>query len=65
MVLAPLPIGFLFILANRAHALAGLAVAAGIGISGSVIYLIRAKKLREWPFAPCVENNSSGDISIV
>ncbi len=43
--------GFLFILANRAHAIEGLAVAAGIGISGTIIYLFRARGLREWPFA--------------
>jgi len=43
--------GFVFMLVNRAHALKGLAVAAGIAVSGSLIYLIRAKKLGEWPFA--------------
>jgi amino acid transporter len=43
--------GFLFILLNRAHALTGLAVAAGIGASGSAIYLVRARRLGEWPFA--------------
>jgi amino acid transporter len=42
--------GFVFMLVNRSHALKGLAVAAGIGISGTIIYLIRAKKLEEWPF---------------
>ena len=43
--------GFVFILMNRSHALTGLVVAAGIGISGSLIYLIRARRLRQWPFA--------------
>jgi amino acid transporter len=43
--------GFVFILLNRAHALGGLAVAGGIGVTGTVIYLIRAKQLGEWPFA--------------
>jgi amino acid transporter len=43
--------GFIFILINRAHALGGLAVAAGIGASGTGLYLIRARQLREWPFA--------------
>jgi amino acid transporter len=43
--------GFVFMLVNRSHALKGLAVAAGIGLSGTIIYLIRAKKLEEWPFA--------------
>jgi amino acid transporter len=42
--------GFLFILANRAHALGGLAVALAIGISGTAIYMIRARRLSEWPF---------------
>ncbi len=43
--------GFLFILINRSNATEGLAVAAGIGISGTLIYLIRAKRLKQWPFA--------------
>jgi amino acid transporter len=56
MPLYPLPplvalAGFVFILANRAHALGGLAVAAGIAVSGTGIYLIRARRLRQWPFA--------------
>ncbi len=43
--------GFLFILVNRAHALGGLAVAAGIAVSGTTLYIIRARRLRQWPFA--------------
>jgi amino acid transporter len=43
--------GFLFILVNRKNATEGLAVAAGIGVSGTLIYLVRAKRLRQWPFA--------------
>jgi APA family basic amino acid/polyamine antiporter len=43
--------GFLFILINRAHALGGFAVAGAIGLSGTVIYAIRAKSLRQWPFS--------------
>ena len=43
--------GFVFILANRTHALGGLAVAAGIGVSGTLIYMVRARRLGEWPFA--------------
>jgi amino acid transporter len=43
--------GFLFILVNRRNALEGLAVAAGIGVSGTLIYLARARQLRHWPFA--------------
>jgi amino acid transporter len=42
--------GFIFILVNRSHALGGLAVAAGIAFSGTLIYLIRARQLRQWPF---------------
>ncbi len=44
--------GFIFILVNRTHALSGLAVAAGIGVSGTVIYMVRARRLRQWPFLP-------------
>ncbi len=44
--------GFVFILANRANALDGLAVAAAIGVSGTLIYLVRARKLGQWPFTP-------------
>jgi len=42
--------GFVFILVNRANALKGLAVAAGIAVSGTAIYLVRARQLRQWPF---------------
>ena len=55
MPLFPLPplvaiAGFVFILVNRAHALGGLAVAAAIALSGTAIYLFRARSLGEWPF---------------
>ena len=43
--------GFVFILVNRSQALGGLAVAAGIAFSGTLIYMIRARRLRQWPFA--------------
>jgi amino acid transporter len=43
--------GFIFMLANRSQALSGLAVSAAIAVSGTLIYLLRARKLREWPFA--------------
>ena len=43
--------GFVFILVNRSNALGGLAVAAAIAVSGTLIYLIRAKRLQQWPFA--------------
>jgi amino acid transporter len=57
MPLYPLPplaamAGFAFILANRANAVAGLMVAACIACSGTIIYLVRARKLQQWPFAP-------------
>ncbi len=42
--------GFLFILLNRSHALGGLAVAGLIGVSGTGIYLFRARRLGQWPF---------------
>jgi amino acid transporter len=55
MPLYPLPAllamaGFAFILLNRPKALGGLAVAAGIAVSGTLIYLIRARRLGQWPF---------------
>jgi amino acid transporter len=55
MPLYPLPPliaigGFVFMLVNRSHALGGLAVAAAIAISGTLIYLIRARRLGQWPF---------------
>jgi amino acid transporter len=55
MPLYPLPplvaiAGFVFILVNRSHALGGLLVAAGIAVSGTGIYLVRAHRLGEWPF---------------
>jgi amino acid transporter len=56
MPLYPLPpllamAGFIFVVANRSHALGGFAVAAGIACSGTLIYLWRARQRREWPFA--------------
>ena len=55
MPLYPLPplaamAGFVFILVSRSHALGGLAVAAGIACSGTLIYLWRAKRLGQWPY---------------
>jgi amino acid transporter len=44
--------GFIFMLANRSHALGELGVAAGIAVSGTAIYLIRARRLGQWPFSP-------------
>jgi amino acid transporter len=56
MPLYPLPplvaiAGFVFMLVNRSHALDGLAVAAAIAISGTLIYMVRARRLKQWPFA--------------
>ena len=57
MPLYPLPpliamAGFVFMLVNRSHAMEGLAVAVGIALSGTAIYLWRAGKLGQWPFVP-------------
>jgi amino acid transporter len=43
--------GFVFLLIYRPQALGGLAVAGLIAVSGTLIYLIRARRLQEWPFA--------------
>ncbi|MGA2570091.1 MAG: APC family permease [Terracidiphilus sp.] len=55
--LYPLPpiaamVGFAFLLVYRAHALMELAVAAAIAASGTLLYLLRAHRLRQWPFPP-------------
>jgi amino acid transporter len=55
MPLYPLPpllamAGFAFILVNRSHALGGLAVAAGIAVVGTLIYMLRARRMGQWPF---------------
>jgi amino acid transporter len=42
--------GFIYLLIYRPNALIGFAVAAGIGVSGTCIYLVRARRLGEWPF---------------
>jgi amino acid transporter len=42
--------GFTYIVAMRADALTGLVVAAAIGASGTALYLLRARRLRQWPF---------------
>jgi amino acid transporter len=56
MPLFPLPpliaiAGFIFMLVNRSQALGGLAVAAGIAASGTLIYIYRARRMRQWPFS--------------
>jgi amino acid transporter len=60
MPLYPLPplvamAGFIFLLANRSHALRGLLVAVGIAFSGAVIYFFRARRLGQWPFVAARE----------
>ena len=55
MPLYPLPpfaaiLGFGFLLIYRAHAFKELAVAAAIAVSGTLLYLIRARRLGQWPF---------------
>jgi amino acid transporter len=55
MPLYPLPplvamAGFVFILVNRSQALGGLAVAVGIAVCGTLIYMVRARRLSQWPF---------------
>jgi len=56
MPLYPLPplaamAGFAFIVANRSNAVQGLMVSASIACTGTLIYLFRAKRLKQWPFA--------------
>jgi amino acid transporter len=56
MPLFPLPplaamAGFLYLLVFRKDPLIGLLVAAGIALSGTLIYLIRARSRGQWPFA--------------
>ncbi|HEU5350962.1 MAG TPA: APC family permease [Terracidiphilus sp.] len=42
--------GFIFVLVSRQEAWEGLAAAVGIACSGSLIYFVRARMLRQWPF---------------
>jgi amino acid transporter len=42
--------GFGFLLVYRAHAVKELVVAAAIAVSGTLIYIFRARRLRQWPF---------------
>src|SRR3954463_9468264 len=44
-------VGFVFVVVNRTNSLKQIRYAAVILITGLVIYLIRAKRTREWPFA--------------
>ncbi|MGC1462451.1 MAG: amino acid permease [Terracidiphilus sp.] len=47
--------GFVFLLIYRNEALWGLLVAAAIGLSGTGIYMIRARRLGQWPFLPLAD----------
>jgi len=67
MPLYPLPplaamAGFVFLLVNRSHALEGLAVAAGIAVSGTLIYLWRARRDGGWPFIVAERVDESGNL---
>jgi len=42
--------GFTFLLINRVNAALGLTLAAAIACSGTLVYLVRAKRLGQWPF---------------
>jgi amino acid transporter len=58
--LYPLPVicaivGFLFVLASRAHAGREIAAAVIVTVSGIVVYLSRAKRDAAWPFAKGLE----------
>ena len=61
MPLYPLPplaamAGFGFLLVYRVHAVKELAVAAGIALTGSLLYFLRARRLGQWPFDRAPEN---------
>jgi amino acid transporter len=43
--------GFLFVLAYRPNPLRELGAAAAIAASGTMIYMVRARRRHEWPFA--------------
>jgi amino acid transporter len=43
--------GFIFVLAYRPNPLLELGAAAAIAATGTVIYMVRARHRREWPFA--------------
>jgi amino acid transporter len=58
--LYPLPVlcailGFLFVLASRAHAGREIVAAVAVTVSGVVVYLYRARRDAAWPFAKAIE----------
>ncbi len=55
MPLFPLPPlialgGFIFLLSEREHALLAMMVTAAIAVSGTLLFLWRARRQKEWPF---------------
>jgi hypothetical protein len=55
MWLYPLPpalaaAGFLFVLVKRPNAIVELRYGGAIAVSGCLLYLLRARARREWPF---------------
>jgi amino acid transporter len=59
--LYPLPVifatvGFLFVLASRAHAGREIAAALVVTVSGVIVYLRRARRDAAWPYAPAVKS---------
>ena len=55
MPLFPMPpllamAGFVFVLAYRPNPMLELGTAVGIAATGTLIYMIRARGRREWPF---------------
>lgn len=59
--LYPLPVilatlGFLFVLASRAHAGREIVAALVVTISGLIVYLRRARRDAAWPYAPAVKS---------
>jgi hypothetical protein len=67
MWLYPLPallasIGFIFVLVSRTNSLKQVRYALVILITGTAIYLVRALRNREWPFAgsPVTSDGNAG-----
>ena len=62
--LYPLPplaamLGFAFLLVYRAKAFEELGVAAGIAIVGTAIYMIRARRMGQWPFTAAAQSKAN------
>jgi amino acid transporter len=50
--------GFVFILAYRPKPLLEIGAAGAIAASGSLIYMVRARRRREWPFAKGIQKGN-------